>query len=57
MLSPIHLQTLEVVVATGSFASAARELGYTSSAVSQQMDALERAAGLVLFERGRVECR
>ncbi len=52
MLNPIHLQTLEVVVETGSFASAARDLGYTASAVSQQMDALERAAGLVLFERG-----
>ncbi|MCV7230050.1 LysR family transcriptional regulator [Mycolicibacterium komossense] len=52
MLSPVHLQTLEVVVRTGSFASAARELGYTASAVSQQMEALERAAGLTLFERG-----
>lgn len=52
LLSPVHLHTLEVVVETGSFASAARELGYTASAVSQQMDALERAAGLRLFERG-----
>jgi DNA-binding transcriptional LysR family regulator len=52
MLNPIHLQTLGVVVATGSFASAARELGYTSSAVSQQMDALERSSGLALFDRG-----
>jgi DNA-binding transcriptional LysR family regulator len=52
MLNPIHLQTLGVVVGTGSFASAARELGYTASAVSQQMEALERAVGMVLFERG-----
>jgi DNA-binding transcriptional LysR family regulator len=52
VLNPVHLQTLQVVVSTGSFASAARELGYTSSAVSQQMEALERAAGLALFERG-----
>ena len=52
MLNPVHLQTLAAVVATGSFASAARELGYTASAVSQQMEALERAAGLTLFERG-----
>lgn len=52
MLNPVHLQTLHVVVTTGSFASAARELGYTASAVSQQMEALERAAGLTLFERG-----
>lgn len=52
MLSPVHLQTLQMVVSTGSFASAARELGYTSSAVSQQMEALERATGLTLFDRG-----
>jgi DNA-binding transcriptional LysR family regulator len=52
MLNPVHLQTLGVVVNTGSFASAARELGYTASAVSQQMEALERASGLTLFERG-----
>jgi DNA-binding transcriptional LysR family regulator len=52
VLNPVHLQTLDVVVRTGSFASAARELGYTPSAVSQQMEALERAAGLMLFERG-----
>lgn len=52
MLNPVHLQTLQAVVATGSFASAARELGYTASAVSQQMEALERATGLTLFERG-----
>lgn len=52
MLNPVHLQTLGVVVSTGSFASAARELGYTASAVSQQMEALERASGLTLFERG-----
>lgn len=52
MLNPVHLQTLGAVVNTGSFASAARELGYTASAVSQQMEALERATGLALFERG-----
>ncbi|MGB3483848.1 MAG: LysR family transcriptional regulator [Mycobacterium sp.] len=51
MLNPVHLQTLRAVVATGSFASAARELGYTASAVSQQMEALERSTGLTLFER------
>lgn len=52
MLNPVHLQTLQAVVSTGSFASAARELGYTASAVSQQMEALEKAAGLALFSRG-----
>ncbi|WP_329424326.1 LysR family transcriptional regulator [Streptosporangium sp. NBC_01495] len=51
MLNPTHLRTLETVCRTGSFAVAARELGYTASGVSQQMAALERACGLVLFER------
>jgi DNA-binding transcriptional LysR family regulator len=51
MLNPIHLRTLCVVVNTGSFALAAQELGYTGSAVSQQVSALERSLGLALFER------
>jgi DNA-binding transcriptional LysR family regulator len=48
---PQHLRTLQAVCRTGSFAVAARELGYTSSAVSQQIAALERESGLILFER------
>jgi len=52
MLNPLHLQTLSVVLRTGSFAAAGRHLGYTGSAVSQQMKALEAESGLVLFERG-----
>jgi DNA-binding transcriptional LysR family regulator len=51
MLNPIHLLTLRTVLAHGSFARAATELGYTTPAVSQQVSALERATGLVLFER------
>ncbi|WP_255687408.1 LysR family transcriptional regulator [Pseudonocardia sp. TRM90224] len=51
MLNPIHLLTLRTVLAHGSFARAAVELGYTTPAVSQQVSALERATGLVLFER------
>lgn len=46
-----HLVTLQAVVRTGSFALAARELGYTPSAVSQQIAMLEKDTGLVLFER------
>jgi DNA-binding transcriptional LysR family regulator len=51
VLNPLHLRTLTAVLQTGSFAVAARRLGYTPSAVSQQIAALERAAGLPLFER------
>ena len=51
MLAPHQLHTLRTVLATGSYAGAAAELRYTPSAVSQQMSALERATGLVLFER------
>ncbi|MFJ4188308.1 LysR family transcriptional regulator [Kitasatospora sp. NPDC089509] len=52
MINPIHVRTLSEVLATGSFAEAAGKLGYTASAVSQQIGSLERASGLVLFERG-----
>ena len=52
MLNPLHLRTLSVVLRTGSFAAAGRHLGYTGSAVSQQVKALEAESGLVLFERG-----
>jgi DNA-binding transcriptional LysR family regulator len=51
MLPPHQLHTLRTVLATGSYAGAAAELRYTPSAVSQQMSALEKATGLVLFER------
>ncbi|MBE3010641.1 LysR family transcriptional regulator [Microbispora sp. NEAU-D428] len=51
MLKPEHLRTLREVVQLGSFAAAANRLGYTSSAVSQQMAALERQIGVRLFER------
>ncbi|MFD5391397.1 LysR family transcriptional regulator [Streptomyces sp. NPDC127074] len=51
MLKPQHLLTLRAVVRTGSFVVASRELGYTASAISQQISALEKDTGLVLFER------
>ena len=51
MLNPVLLRTLTVVVRASSFAEAARELGYTGSAVSQQIAALERSVRLQLFER------
>jgi DNA-binding transcriptional LysR family regulator len=51
MLNPLHLRTFIVVLRTGSFAEAARSLGYTSSAVSQQISSLERSVKMSLFER------
>lgn len=51
MLNPVHLRTLQEIVRSDSFADAANRLGYTASAVSQQMAALEQSLGTVLFER------
>jgi len=52
MLQPVQLRTLQEVLLTGSLAAAGARLGFTASAVSQQISALERQTGLVLFERG-----
>ena len=51
MLTPPQLQAICEVVAAGSFRTAAQRLGYTPSAVSQQISAVERALGVSLFER------
>ncbi|WP_211141594.1 LysR family transcriptional regulator [Mycobacterium haemophilum] len=48
----IHLHTLQTVVKTGSLRGAAQKLGYTTSAVSQQIASLEKSVGVSLFERG-----
>ena len=46
-----HLQALVAVADTGTFSWAAEQLGYTQSAVSQQIGTLERIVGTKLFER------
>ena len=46
-----HLEALAVVADEGSFRRAARRLGYTQSAISQQIAALERAVGHAVLER------
>jgi DNA-binding transcriptional LysR family regulator len=51
MLSLGRLRVLCEVAECGSLSAAADRLGYTSSAVSQQIATLEREVGLVLFER------
>ncbi|PXY32372.1 LysR family transcriptional regulator [Prauserella muralis] len=51
MLDVARLRLLRAVVATGSIRASAEVLGYTPSAVSQQLTALQRETGLRLFER------
>jgi len=51
--SPTGLRVLREVAQRGSFSAAAHSLGYTQSAVSRQVAALETVAGRRLFDRGR----
>ncbi|WNI29775.1 LysR family transcriptional regulator [Streptomyces sp. ITFR-6] len=57
MIEARHLRVLRAVSATGSFSAAARELGCTQPAVSQQMKALESSAGTTLLIRTGREMR
>jgi molybdate transport repressor ModE-like protein len=57
MIEARHLRVLRAVAATGSFSAAARELGCTQPAVSQQMKALEQSAGTTLLVRTGREMR
>src|SRR5438477_699689 len=51
MLDLKRLRVLREVAQHGSFSAAGEALGYTQSAVSQQIAALEREAGSTLVER------
>ncbi|MET8331696.1 LysR family transcriptional regulator [Streptomyces sp. NPDC005181] len=51
MLDVRRMQVLRAVVTSGSITAAASHLGYTPSAVSQQVAALEEQAGIPLLER------
>ena len=44
-----HLIALKAIADEGSFGKAAERLGYTQSAISQQIAALERIVGLRLI--------
>ncbi|MFD9355908.1 LysR family transcriptional regulator [Streptomyces sp. NPDC060031] len=57
MIEARHLRVLRAVAGTGSFSAAARELGCTQPAVSQQMKALEQSAGTPLLIRAGREMR
>ncbi|WFB07894.1 LysR family transcriptional regulator [Streptomyces sp. LX-29] len=57
MIEARHLRVLRSVAVTGSFSAAARELGCTQPAVSQQMRALEQSAGTPLLIRTGREMR
>ncbi|MFM9693801.1 LysR family transcriptional regulator [Streptomyces europaeiscabiei] len=51
MLDVRRMQVLRTVVTSGSVTAAATTLGYTPSAISQQVAALEKEAGIALLER------
>ncbi|WP_244894085.1 LysR family transcriptional regulator, partial [Planobispora rosea] len=50
-MDPHLLRTFVTVARLGSFSAAAGELGYTQSAVSQQVAALEADLGTPLLQR------
>lgn len=51
MLTPTQLKAIREVVTTGSLRAAATRLGYSPSAVSQQISSIERLMGVPLLER------
>ncbi|MFJ9521665.1 LysR family transcriptional regulator [Kitasatospora sp. NPDC101801] len=51
MFDSRHIRTFHEVVTAGSYSAAARALGYTQPAITQQIKALERVVGVPLFTR------
>ncbi len=51
MLDVRKMQVLRAVVTSGSVSEAAVNLGYTPSAISQQITSLQRSAGVALLEK------
>ena len=51
MIDDFRLRVFDTVCRAGSFTAAARELGITQPAVSQQIAELEKDMGRALFER------
>lgn len=51
MLDTYRIRVFRSVMASGSIQSAADNLGYTPSAISQQVSRLQRETGLTLFQR------
>lgn len=51
MIDTHRLRVFRAVVASGSVQAAATNLGYTPSAISQQLSALQRETGLTLFAK------
>ncbi|MDX3233662.1 LysR family transcriptional regulator [Streptomyces sp. ME19-01-6] len=51
MFDSRHIRTFREVIRAGSYSAAARALGYTQPAITQQMKALEREVGSPLFVR------
>ncbi|MDA3630132.1 LysR family transcriptional regulator [Saccharopolyspora sp. WRP15-2] len=51
MLDVRRMQVLRAVVTSGSVSAAATNLGYTPSAISQQLSTLEKEAGIPLLEK------
>lgn len=51
MLDTHRIRVFRSVMASGSIQAAAENLGYTPSAISQQISALQKETGLTLFER------